>query len=206
MTKKTSVVDDLRKQLTEIEGHQVALFTERDGISYSALIDRDKKSIERLSALNDELRNQTTRAEEVHAALKEAIRRETAARHEEARKGDRMAAARLRSDLLPKFAEHCEGMDKALEMLVGHIEGATEVVRQINAAGAGPIERLFLLNGVKVVNAALWLTPWRQEFRPIPPGERHQFKELLANWSVSIQRCADELDGAAVTQTAAKAA
>jgi hypothetical protein len=58
-----------------------------------------------------------------------------------------------------------------------------------------------------VINAALWKTPWRQEFRPIPPGERHQFKELLdAKWAVAIRRRADELDGAAVTQTAAKAA
>jgi hypothetical protein len=48
----------------------------------------------------------------------------------------------------------------------------------------------------------LWRTPWRQEFRPIPPNERHQFLELLeAKWAVSILRRADELDGAA-TQTA----
>src|SRR5450755_300784 len=102
MTKKT-IADDLREQLTDIEGHQMALITERDGISYSALIDRDKKSLERLSALNDELRNQTTRAETVQAALKEAIRRETAARHDETKKADRLKAKRLREELLPKL-------------------------------------------------------------------------------------------------------
>jgi hypothetical protein len=207
MATKKSVTDDLRKQLTDIEDHQAVLITERAETSYLALIDKEPKAIARLSALNDELRNQTTRAETVHAALKEAIRREIAARHDEAKRADRLKAKQLREDLLPKFAEHCAGMDEALAALVGHIDGATSVVRELNAAGAGPNERLFFINGIKAVNTALWLTPWRQEFRPIPPGERHKFQELLdANWSVSIRRRADELDGAAVTQTAAKAA
>jgi dGTP triphosphohydrolase len=205
--KKTNVTDDLRKQLSDIEDHQAALITERDEISYLALVDRDKKSIERLNSINDELRNQTTRAETVQAALKGAIRRETAARHDEARKADRLKAKSLRDELLPQLTDHCEKLDEALATLVAHIDGATEVVRKINAAGAGPLERLFLLNGVKVVKAAMWRTPWRQEFRPIPPNERHVFKELLdAKWAVAIRRRADELDGAAVTQTAAKAA
>jgi hypothetical protein len=206
-------ISEAHKTLIELTAKRVAhvergvkLAEDRRKISFKAHAGGNEASRAKLDAMNQESAIHQIELENLTAAIDEATKLLETARDDEAQKADRLKAKRLREELLPKLAEHCEGMDEALATLVSHIESATSVVREINAAGAGPIERLFLLNGVKVVNAALWLTPWRQEFRPIPPGERHKFKELLANWSVSIQRRADELEGAGVKHTAARAA
>jgi hypothetical protein len=63
--KKPSITDDLRSQLGALEGRQNELLAERDEISYLALVDRNKKAIERLANVNTELANITTQGRQL---------------------------------------------------------------------------------------------------------------------------------------------
>jgi hypothetical protein len=200
------VLSELKTQRANHESRGTELAAERRRLSFAA-VSGNETARKKLDTLNGQSAIHQVELENLAAAIDEATKRLEAARHDEATKADRLKAKRLREELLPALTEHCEKLDEALVTLVAHIEGATDVVRELNAAGAGPIERLFLLNGVKVVNAAMWRTPWRQEFTPIPPGQRKVFRELLeANWALGIRRRIAELDGAESKTAAAKAA
>ena len=135
--KKNSVTDDLRKQLSDIEDHQAALITERDEISYLARVDRDKKAIERLNSINDELRNQTTRSETIQAALKEAARREAVAREElaaEARRQNAREAEKLCSEA-EAIVEKLDAAFAAVRQHAQEYEATMGVIRRKVAVG-----------------------------------------------------------------------
>jgi hypothetical protein len=50
------VTDDLRAQLSSLDGQRAELLSERDELSYLALIDKEPKAIKRLAAINEEIR------------------------------------------------------------------------------------------------------------------------------------------------------
>jgi hypothetical protein len=54
MTHQT-VTADLRSQLGSLEGRQVELIAERDEISYSALVEKEKTAAQRLAQINQEI-------------------------------------------------------------------------------------------------------------------------------------------------------
>jgi dGTP triphosphohydrolase len=151
-TKKLSATEDLRKQLTDVEDHQAALITERDEISYLALVDRDKKSIERLNSINDELRNQTTRAETIQAALKEAVRRDTVAREEVAAEARRQNAREAEA-LCADAEAIAEKLDAAFAAVRQHAQEFEDVMSAIRRKlGTGPAYdhiRIFLVRALR---------------------------------------------------------
>jgi dGTP triphosphohydrolase len=152
MTKKTSVTDDLRKQLSDIEDHQAALITERDEISYLALVDRDKKAVDRVNAVNEEIRNLTARAETVQAALAEAVRRESVAREEVAAESRRQNAKEAEA-LCADAEVIAEKLDAAFASVRQHAQEYEEVMGAIRRkAGTGPAYdhvRIFLVRALR---------------------------------------------------------
>jgi hypothetical protein len=121
MTPEKSITEDLRAQLSSLDGRRAELLSERDELSYLALIDKEPKAIKRLTAINEEIRNLTFQIETNEAALKEAIRRETVARDEAAAEARRQNARE--AEMLCIQAESiAEGMDAAFAMLVGRAQ------------------------------------------------------------------------------------
>jgi DNA repair exonuclease SbcCD ATPase subunit len=178
--KKINVSDDLRKQLSDIEDHQAALLTERDEISYLALVDRDKKAIERLNSINDELRVLTTRAETVQAALKEAVRRETAAQEEAAAEARRQNARE--AELLCAGVESiAQKFDETLAALAQHAQDyENEMAKIRRLIGAGPTFDLVRIFLGRALRTSIMRTPLHQE--TIAPGDRVTVSAATATW------------------------
>lgn len=182
---KTSVSDDLRIRLTSLDGRQTELIAERDEISYSALIDRDKKSIERLSAINDELRNLTVQAETIQAALKEAVRREAVAREEvaaEARRQTAREAEALCADA-EAIAEKLDAAFAAVRQYAQEYETVMGAIRR--KAGVGPAYdhvRVFMVRALKTVTA---LGPLH--FEAISIVHRTTVSAATATWLQNIR-------------------
>jgi hypothetical protein len=182
---KPTVTDDLRKQLSDIEDHQAALITERDEISYLALVDRDKKSIERLNSINDEIRTQTTRSETIQAALKEAVRRETVARDDAAAEARRQNARE--AEMLCIQAESiAEGMDAAFAMLVGRAQEYETTLTSIRRlTGVGPQFALIRFFLGRALRTSTMRTPLHLE--TIAPAERTSVSAATGSWLHNIR-------------------
>jgi seryl-tRNA synthetase len=184
-TKKTNVADDLRMQLSDIEDHQAALITERDEISYLALVDRDKKSIERLNSINDELRNLTARAETVQAALKEAVRREGIAREEAAAEVRRQNAKEAEA-LCASAEAIAEKFDADLAALAQHAKDYETTMTAIRRlTGVGPQFdhiRVFL---VRALRTATVRTPLHIE--SISIVDQTTVSQASASWLGNIR-------------------
>lgn len=182
---KTTVADDLRAQLVDIEGHQAALITERAEISYLALVDRDKKAIERLNSINDALRNLTTQAETIQAALKEAVRRENVAREEEAAEVRRQNA-REAETLCADAEAIAEKLDAALAAIRQHSQKYEEVMGSIRRKlGTGPAYdhvRVFMVRALRTATA---LGPLH--FEAISPAHRTTVSAATASWLQNIR-------------------
>jgi hypothetical protein len=198
-TEHNAVLADLVAKRDAHVAHSAQLADERRSLSFAA-VTGNETARKKLTELNEKAVLHQVELENITAAIDEARKRVEAARQEEARKADREKAKNLRDELLPELTDLCARMDTALAEFVSCSNAATAVVRKLNAAGAGPLERLFVLNSVTVVNSSMWKTPLAREYPATPPGQRKVFWELLeSGWLLNIRRRIAELDGAAVT-------
>jgi hypothetical protein len=192
-TGKPSAADNLRKQMSDIEDHQAALITERDEISYLALVDRDKKAVERLNIINDELRTQNMRVETMQAALREAVKREVVAG--EAERADRRRAnAAAAADVLLHAEDTAALLTRAMADLRSHalmLQSQFAEIRKL--IDAGPSDQLLRINLARALKAATMGSPMQLEH--LAPSERVPVDAAIETWAASIRNRINAVTG-----------
>jgi hypothetical protein len=182
---KQSVASDLRAQLVDIEGRQVELLAERDEISYSAVVARDKEAIERLAALNAELGNLKNQSASLEAALREATKREIAAAEAE-RNAKRKQNAAAAAEILLHVEETAAQITKDM---AGLRSRSIELQRQfadIRALiGVGATDQQLRVFLTRCVKTALMGTSAQIEH--LAPNERTDVNAVIAPWATSIR-------------------
>ena len=185
MTKKTSITDNLRAQLVDIEGRQTELIAERDEISYGAVVTRDKKAIERLAALNAELGNLKNQSASLEAALREATKREIAAA-EAARNAKRKQNAAAAAEILLHVEETAAQLT---EDMAGLRSRSIELQRQFadirGLIGVGATDQQLRVFLTRCVKTATMNTPMHLEH--LAPNERADVNAVVAPWAASIR-------------------
>jgi hypothetical protein len=200
MTKTLSAtIDDLRGRLAAIEGQQVELLAERDEISFAAVVDREKKAVQRLVEINTALSQMTSDASTVVAALADASRREMQQRDQE-------MATRRRNDAeqaethLAKAEDLAQKLDQAMAKLKGaavDFEKTMADVRRLS--GAGPQHTAMRVHLARAISSGLMGLPQYPDI--LAPGDRHLVAEITQAWATQVRNKI-----AAVIETAAKAA
>ena len=183
--KTNNVADDLRAQLVDIEGRQVELLAERDEISYSAIVTRDKRAIERLTALNAELGNLQNQSASLEAALREATKRENAAAEAAAAEVRRRNARE--ADVLCSEAEAiAEKLDAAFAAVRLHAQEFEDVMGAIRRkAGVGPQFdhiRVFLARALRTATVRSPL-----HIESISPVDQTTVSQASASWLGNIR-------------------
>jgi hypothetical protein len=113
---ETTITNDLRTKISDIENKRLILGAQRDEIAYEAIVLRDKQAIERADAIGAELDQLAHQEAMLNAALSTARRREADAKASEAASQKRADLERAAS-LLPKVAEMAAQMDEAMKTL-----------------------------------------------------------------------------------------
>ena len=182
---KTSVTDDIRAQLSSLNGHKAELLSERDELSYLALIDKEPKAIARLAALNEEIRNLIIQIETNEAALKEATKRENAAAEAE-RAEKRRANVAAAAEVLLRAEDTAALLTKAMDDMRSH---SLELQRQFaeirGLIGVGATDQQVHVFLTRCVKTALMGTPAQIEH--LAPNERTDVNAVVAPWAASIR-------------------
>jgi hypothetical protein len=195
MTMK-SITDELRSRLASIEGHQVELLSERDEISYLALIEKQPEAIKRLVAINSEIENLKTQAASIEPALRESARRETAAA-EEVKASKRRSDAAAAEVALGEAEELASEIDRAMAALktasVAFEAKMTEVRR---LSGSGP--QHFHLRGLfaRAISTGLRGLPQHPDL--LAPSERKTVQGITALWAEQVRNRINETIQSAV--------
>jgi hypothetical protein len=197
---KTSITDDLRAQLVDIDGRQTELIAERDEHSFAAVVERQPAAIKKLEAINSELDNLKHRTASLEAALREATKREVAAAEAE-RAGKRKANAAAAADVLLHAEDTAALLTKAMADLRSH---SLELQRQFaeirGLIGVGATDQQLRIFLTRCVKTATMNTPMHLEH--LAPNERTDVNAVVAPWVTSVRNWIN----AAVGEKPAKAA
>jgi chromosome segregation ATPase len=182
---KTSVTDDIRAQLSSLKGHKDELRSEKDELSYLALIDKEPKAIARLAALNEEIRNLIIQIETNEAALKEATKRENAAAEAE-RAEKRKANVAAAAEMLLRAEDTAALLTKAMDDMRSH---SLELQRQFaeirGLVGVGATDQQLRVFLTRCVKTATMNTPMHLEH--LAPNERTDVNAVVVPWAASIR-------------------
>jgi hypothetical protein len=186
---ETTITNDLRTQISDIESKRLILGAQRDEIAYDALVLRNKKAIERAGAIGAELDQLAHQEALLNAALVTARRREAEEKASE-------AASRKRADLeqaealLPRVAELAAQMDNAMKTLreaSAAFEAHWSDIKRLS--GAGPVGGAIKVHLDRAYRTALRGLPGLA-LEMVPPTERHSVSELAAGWSKQVSNVA----------------
>ena len=186
MTKSISqTINDLRAELVDIEGRQVELLAERDEISYSALVERDKNAIARLAALNAELSNLKNQSASLESALREATKREVAAAEAE-RAEKRKANAAAAADALLHAEDTAALLTQAMADIRSHaVTLQTKFAEIRRLTGIGPTDQMIRIHLARSLKAATMGSPIQLEH--LAPSERVPVDASIGPWAKSIR-------------------
>jgi hypothetical protein len=200
MTKKTSITDNLRAQLVDIEGRRTELIAERDEHSFAAVVERQPAAIKKLEAVNSELDALKHKTASLEAALREATKREIAAAEAdraEKRKQNATAAA----DMLLNAEDTAALLTKAMADLRLHAVTLQSQFAEIRKLiDAGPTDQLLRINLARSLKAATMGSPMQLEH--LAPDQRVPVDAVIGTWATSIRNRIN----AAVGEKPAKAA
>jgi MoxR-like ATPase len=184
--KKTSVTDDLRRQLVDIDGRETELLGDRDEHSYAAVVERQPAAIKKLEAINSELNNLKHRAATLQAALREAVKREVAA-GEADRADKRRANAAAAAETLLRAEETAAALTKTMTDLRSHsIELQRQFAEIRGLIGVGATDQQLRVFLTRCVKAAVMGTPMQIEH--LAPDERtDDVNAVVAPWATSIR-------------------
>jgi hypothetical protein len=185
MTKKTSITDNLRAQLVDIEGRQTELIAERDEYSFAAVVERQPAAIKKLEAVNSELDALKHKTASLEAALREAVKRETAAAEAE-RDAKRRANVAAAAEVLLRAEDTAALLTKAMDDMRSH---SLELQRQFaeirGLIGVGATDQQVHVFLTRCVKTALMGTPAQIEH--LAPNERTDVNAVVAPWATSIR-------------------
>ncbi len=178
------VLAELVAKRDTLAGRMAELSAERQRIAFVALAGGDAKARKHLDQLNTEGATLAGEAESIEAAIAEAIARVAAAQNAEALAADREQAAALRA-ALGDVADCARKIDGAFETIVAESQRYDDLVglivhklggSRVLGGNAPNVARIFALRALETM---LGKTPWRREFRPVPPLERRSFSDLI---------------------------
>jgi len=185
ITKNTTVTDDLRARQAACEGRQLELMSERDEISFAALVDRDKKAVARLSAINDELSAITNEMAGLQSALREAAKREFAAQEAQRAELRRTNAAKA-ADVLAQIEITAGAITTAMADLRTHsitLQAQFGEIRRLT--GTGPTNETLRVNLGRSLKSATMGCPLQLEH--LAPAERTNVADVVTGWVHSIR-------------------
>jgi hypothetical protein len=184
-TKTTDAATDLRGKIAEIDERRLKLMAERDEISFAAIVEKDKKSIERANAINETLAQLANESAMLVAALTTALKRERETEAAELAQRKRADFEKAES-LLGEVDQLARQMDDAMKTLretSATFEAHWSTIKQLSGSGpTGGALKVFL---DRAYRSALRGLPG-MEIRPVPPNERHTVSELTAGWSKQV--------------------
>jgi hypothetical protein len=195
----SQTIDDLRSRLAGIENQQVELLAERDEISFAAVVDREKKAVQRLAEINTALSQLTGEASTVGAALAEASRRELQEREQEMatrRRNDAEQAETVLAEV-ENLALQLDREMAALKNAAVAFEGKMATVRRLS--GAGPQHTALRAHLARAISSGLMGLPQHPDV--LAPSERHTLESITTAWATQVRTRIS-----AVIETAAKAA
>ena len=185
MTTKTSITDNLRAQLVDIEGRQTELIAERDEYSFAAVVERQPAAIKKLEAVNSELDALKHKTASLEAALREAAKREIAAAEAE-RAEKRKANVAAAAEMLLRAEDTAALLTKAMDDMRSH---SLELQRQFaeirGLIGVGATDQQLRVFLTRCVKTATMNTPMHLEH--LAPNERTDVNAVVAPWAASIR-------------------
>jgi hypothetical protein len=185
MTASKTITDDLRAQLTAIDEKQVALIEERDSISYSAVVERDRKSVARLAELNGQLNNLKNEAASIEAALRESTKRELAAAEAE-RDAKRCSDLRQADGLLDEAEKIAQEFDDALRAVrETAVAFEAKMIQVRRLTGTSPQHDAIRVFMYRAVRSALHQSPVHID--AIAPSERTALIPVFQSWAKSAR-------------------
>jgi hypothetical protein len=185
MTKKTSITDNLRAQLVDIEGRQTELIAERDEYSFAAVVERQPAAIKKLEAVNSELDALKHKTASLEAALREALKREVAAAEAE-RDAKRKQNAATAADILLHAEDTAALLTKALADVRSHsLELQSQFGEIRGLIGVGATDQHLRVFLTRCVKTATMHTPMHLEH--LAPNERADVNAVVAPWAASIR-------------------
>jgi hypothetical protein len=185
MTRKTSITDNLRAQLVDIEGRQTELIAERDEHSYAAVVERQPQAVKKLEAINSELDALKHKAATLQAALREATKREVAAAEAE-RDAKRKQNAVAAADMLLNAEATAALLTKAMADLRTHANTLQSQFAEIRKLiDAGPTDQLLRINLARSLKAATMGSSLQLEH--LAPDQRVPVDAVIGTWATSIR-------------------
>jgi hypothetical protein len=181
------------QQRTELIGQQEQRTALRREVSFAAHAG-DPEAARQLDAMHDEAARHQSRLASISDAINEARRRLQQAHEAEAKAFDREKAKKLR-ECLVAFAAASVTLDDCLALLITAGDAMRANVTEMNRLGLShpSHNQLDSLGGI-VLRSSLMQTPWSRHFERVGPLERRKFADLLASWSLMIERRITELE------------
>jgi hypothetical protein len=176
-----NMIAGLRNEIASIEARQLELTAERDELAYAAHVEGNAKASKRRSEINGEIGRLVNEVlPMLHAAFKEATRRENAASVAREQEGERTRAEKALPDaeLLAELGSKADAAARDYCRYLGEIDA---VISRLAALGAPtPSRDLVRVNKDR---AHLTATASLNHARPIAPIERSTYDTLTRGWA-----------------------
>jgi chromosome segregation ATPase len=184
---------ELRNRIDAIESQKLILTSQRDDISFAALVDRDSKAIAEAAELNAKLAALTTEESMLNAALKTALRLEAEAKAAEATK-QKQADLQEAEALLPEVEQLARQIDEAMKILQDATVAFQDKWAQLKRlSGAGPTVVATKVHIERALRTGLRGLPGLM-VDLVSPTQRCSASSLNAAWSLQVRNVAAKVE------------
>jgi hypothetical protein len=185
----TSTVQDLRRQINELESKRLILQSERDDMSYSAAVERLPAALQRVSEIGSELMRLAHDEQVLLAALRIATKLEAESKVADAQKQKRNDLEQALS-LLPEVAAIASQIDEAMASLQAATVAFQDKWAQIKRlSGAGPTVVATKVHIERALRSGLRGLPGLS-VDLVSPTQRCSASSLHAGWSLQVKNMA----------------
>jgi hypothetical protein len=173
----------------------------RAKVAFAAHTADDKKARRQLDEVNVQAATYQSELRSLDAAITTAQGHLAVAQAIEADQQDHEDALALR-EAIAEFVDHGQALDRAVKAMIVESQALATALNKMHAAGATtPNHRQFLALGGRAICTLLIQLPWgRDLIRPLPPGQRHSFAQLVEEWArpsrASVSRRLSEREAA----------
>ena len=180
-----TTTQDLRAKIDAIESQKLILTSQRDDVSYSALVDREPGAVKQAAEINAKISELTAEESMLNAALKVASKREAEAKAAQSDAQERDNAAKALA-LLESFAKRGTALDAAFNAAIAEYTELSEEFRQLERLGYGPTTYPL----VKVTMRTALLTKLMGTdlvVEHLAPHARKNFEGAIEGWSSNVR-------------------
>jgi hypothetical protein len=180
-----TTTSELRAKIDAIESKKIILASQRDDVSYSALVDREPGAVKQAAEINAKISELTAEESMLNAALKVASKREAEAKAAQSDAQERDNAEEA-LDLLESFAKRGAALDAAFNAAIAEYTELSEEFRQLERLGYGPTTYPL----VKVTMKTALLTKLMGTdlvVEHLAPHARKTFEGAIEGWSSNVR-------------------